>query len=326
MSNAALTVVQAGIESTRFTAVAADRVILPKEGIFPNEERFKADITQARGTFNQYYESAETHVAANWQMDQDIAYDTLHWWSQLAMEGNVSPTGVGPYTWAYDSEATADALETATFEFADSVTAFEMNGSAVTEWELSGSDGDGGPGICQATYSLIGQKLTVASITGALTAPDLRAGYMPFKNSTLYLDDTAGGIGGTEVAGAVLSWSIKCNNNIVPIWPGNNSGEMSAYRRGDRHVEFVVELLLDATTLTEFTGHFKANDMRFARLNVPGTGNDDFTFDIAGKWSTHEFTRSGPVRKLALMTRSLYDPTLAYAWKSTVINDESGLT
>lgn len=324
MSASALTRIQGGLETTFLTAVAANRILYVRKAELPTEDRGKEYIEQSRQSYNAFYEGAETHVIGGWKAELDFSFDDMHWWYNM-MLGAITPGGVGPYTWTKNSEATSDDLKAMTLEAADNVAAVEMPGTLVTDWEIDGKDGEG-PNIVTAKLGFLGQKVDSTTMTGALSHRDLRGTYMMFKDTAFYIDDTAGGIGTTQVAAALMAFNIKCNNNIVPIHPGNNNGLMMARERGTRYVEWSAELLLNATTLTEFTDHYKDNDMRFVQFKNSGGGaNDDWIFNIATKLHMFPFKRNEAVRRVVLAGRSIYDATLGYAWSSTITNDEASI-
>lgn len=217
MSEASLTRFQAGIESTPGTAVAATRIIYVKEPSMPFEEDNTVQFGQSRPNFIANYDTAQTHRSAKWSSTIDVSFDDIHFWLQMAAKGGVTPTGTGPYTWTFNGAGSTDDLNTMTLEAADDVMAVEVPYMLCTDWEISGSDGNG-PGIIEAKMSWLGQKMEPATLTSALSDRDLAGTYALFKNANLYLDASAGNIG-TTAAGNMMAFTFKVNNNIQPNYP-----------------------------------------------------------------------------------------------------------
>lgn len=321
MSNAAETVFQIGIESTRGTAVAATRKLYCVADL-PTEDDNIELVKQARDNYIANYDALQTKRQAAWTAEDVCSYDELHLWAQLFAKGGVSGSGAGPYIWTFNGAAASDDLSTATLEAGDNVAAVEVPFLTCTNWEISGQSGK----PVMGKYSFIGQKVVDTTLTGAISDRDLAGSYMLFKNAAVYLDDTAGGIGGTEITNALMAFSLKCDNKVTPNFTGNNSGLFSSINREERYVEVTLDLLLDATTYTEFTDHYVDGEARFGQINIPGSGNDDFTFNFhVKKWHKFEPKKDGSSRRIILMGQTAYDPTLGYDWQFVITNDESAL-
>lgn len=325
MSNVAETYFQAAIESTAGTGLAATRKLYPKADI-PVEERLTEYIQQSRQSYIANHEAVETHVIANWKTEEVMNFEETIWYGLLAWKGGVTASGVGPYTWTYNGAATSDDLDTATIEAADNVAAVEMNYGMIKSWEITGADGNG-PKPVMFKADWLGSKVVDTTMTAAISDRDIKGSYMLFKNTQVYLDATAGGIGTTEISNALMSFSLKCDNKIQPDYPGGNSGIFTGHSRDRRFVEITIELLLDATTYTQFTSIYKNGTARFLQLKNTGASNDLWTFNAhVRRWHKAEWKQSGPSRRIVLMAQSVEDPTLGYDWQTVFTNDISALT
>ena len=318
---------QAGIESTPGTPVAADRIIYAL-GPVPKESRPKEYVRQSRASYAENFEAVETHrLVESWPMNLPaVSFDDIIWWMQLAARGGVAGVGTDPYTWTFQGAESADDLDTATFEVADDVGAFELNYAMCKNWQITGKGGNNSAGVIQAQFNMMAQKLTPGiTMTGALSHRNLDGSYMAFKNTAVYLDDTAGAIGSTELQAALLEFSLKMDNKIVPVFPGNSSGVFATHRRDKRYLELMLVLLFNSDTYTEFQTYFQANDNRYLELVNTGSGDDSFTLRAHTKFETFEFPEDGPTRKVALLGRSIYDPTLGYDWWMQIQNNVASI-
>lgn len=325
MSNVPTTYWQAGIESTLFTPVAADRIIYELGGI-PEEQRPKEYIQQSRAMFVENFDAVETHALVDFTLEAPaISFNDLAWWNQLALKGGVTPTGAGPYVWTSNGVASTDNLDAATFEVADQVSAFQIPGCRVNAWEWAGKGGNDSAGLVTGKYDLIGQKLTPGhTMTTSLTDRDLVGTYIPFIATQFYLDNAAGGIGGTEI-GTLLEFSLKMDNKQSRLIFGGDSGYAGGIRRETRYLEWMVKLLLDSTSYSEFTNKFRTNTVRYIQFKWTGSGSNSMVFNVATKPEKFEWPEDGPTRQVALMGRSLYDPTLGYDWQCALTNSVASI-
>ena len=323
MSSASETVFQAGIESTKGTAVAATRKLYCVAEL-PVEDDNVQTVQQARDNYMANFDAVQTHRLGKWKMEQPANYKDLMFWFQLMLKGGVAASGAGPYTWTFNGAAASDDLDAMTLEAGDDVVALEVPYTLCGSWELSGADGNG-PGLVNLKGDFVGTKKVDTTLTGAISDVDMSGAYLLFKNAAVYLDDTAGGIGSTEVA-ALMAFSLKCDNKIQPNFPGNAGGIFTSHNRDKRFVEVQLDLLLNSATYTEFTDHYVGGDARFGQISITGIGNYDFSFNFhVARWHKFEPKASGPTRRVVLIGQTVYDPTLGYDWQTVVTNDEATL-
>lgn len=320
MSTASLTRFQIGWETTRGTAVAATRPMY-MQGELPQEERPPEYITQERGDFNEYHDSIQTHIKAGWEAEGVFNYKEAPVWMKLALQGGIEPDDVAaPYLWSADSQSTSDDLDSITLEARDDVATVRMPFGMVDSWEIAGSDGKG-PKAITHKMTFIGSKVEHATPTAAPTAIDLRGSYAHFTQARIYIDGTAGNIGTTEWSNALMAFSLKGENKLSPNYTGGGAMSYTSIGRGERHIEVMFDLLLNATLYSEWQNAFKGNTGRFGQLKFEGAGNDDFIFNFYTKWESNEFQRGDGTRRVVIMGKTQYDPTLGYAWQANLYND-----
>lgn len=323
MSAVAETIFQAGLESAAGTAVAATRKLYGKAEL-PMEEDTIQTIQQSRDNYVANFDAVKTHTQAKWSYEEVLNFEEIVFWAQMFAKGSVTPTGAGPYVWTFNGVGSSDDLQVMTLEAADNVSQLQCPYGICKTWELAGSDGNG-PKLVTFKTEYIFQKTDHMGSLTSLSERDITGHYGAFANTALYLDDAAGGIGTTEIP-ALMAFTIKCDNKVQPNFPGNQNGLYTSHNRDKRYVEIMVDLLLDATTYTEFTDHYKDGDARFGRIRVGGLGNDQLDFDFhVARWHKFEPKASGSTRRVVLMAQSYYDATLGYDWQLAIQNDVSAL-
>ena len=320
MSAAAETVFNGKIEATRGTAVAADRALYVVNADLPKAVPTGEYVKQSRGTYVANFDHIITKRDATWQPTIHFSFDDIVWWLQLMIKGGVTPTGVGPYVWTFPNSSTDDDLDSATIEAGDNVVSVRMPFGMVDTWEILGEEGK----IIQAKLGMVGAQVE----DNGLASPadrDLAGSYAHMGNASLYLDDSAGNIGNTEIENALVGFSIKSKNGIKANHTGNGGRVRSSVNRDERWIEVMLDLIMDVTTYTEFTDHYRDGESRFGRLRLDGNGNDQADIDFHCHWEKFETKRDGPTRRLVLFGQSIYDPTLGYDFQMEVTNDEASL-
>lgn len=328
MSNAALTWWQGGFESTPGTPVAATRKLYIKAGI-PTESRPKEVIEQSRQNFIEGFDEIETHAFIEtipFEL-KGAPFADLGWWFNMYIKGGVSPTGSGPYVHTFNDVSTSDDLKASTLEASDGVGTFQIPYALGKSFELGGKGGSG-PTPMLFKGDLYGQKLTPDhTMTAAISDRDLRGGYMAFKNTQIFIDDAAGGIGGTEVAASLEEINIKLDNKFELRWSGSADGTYyTAHRRLSRSLEFTAKLRFTSTTYAEFKNKFRTNTGRYIQIKNTGGGNNLFTLNLYTKPRSFEFMEDGATRQVGIMGRSIYDPTLGYGFQVALQNDIASYT
>jgi len=325
MSSVALTWWQGGLESTHGTAVAAARKLYGI-GPIPTEERVKEYVKQSRRNYVANFDAVETHTKVEFDLEEPIlSFQDLTWWLALAAEGGVTPTGAGPYVWLFDNVGTSDNLKSATFEVSDGVGTFQVPYALLETWEIAGKGGVNEAGVVSGKFGFMAQKVTGShTMTAALADRDLRGDYMPFHLTQFYMDDAAGGIGGTE-NGTLMEFSIKGANKFETLYFGGDSGYYGNHRRDKRTVEVMVKLLFDATSYAEFEDRYQANTGRFCRLKIANGASRDFKFDFYTKMEKFEWPEDGATRAVTLMGQTIYDPTLGFDWQISLTNSVASI-
>jgi hypothetical protein len=198
----------------------------------------------------------------------------------------VSPSGSGPYTYTYafPTDATARTIKTYTIEGGNTlvtVDQMEMNYSFVEEFEFVGKADEAW--MMSSTWK--GQKLTVATITGAISAPTVEP--VLFGHTKFYVNDSGGTVGTTQVTGRLLSAQVRCKTGIVFVPAGDGNLYPTAHKFVRPEITFALAYELEQDTGASFVaterGKFTSKTARLIRLKAT-SGTKEFSMDFAAKY------------------------------------------
>lgn len=202
MGTTALRKVQFGRESTWGTSVAAAAIM---SGV--SDFSFNPGVTVTRkrylsGSFAPAQTAAPTRKQPTAKLMGDVTPEDIIYLLDSSVKGSVSPTGAGPYVYAFTFPTTSDpAIRARTFEFYDGSYCWELAGGIVNKITFKGADGGD-----TVTYEaeLIGKELTTQTVTGALSTRSFTV--LPATSCALYIDSAAGTIGSTQISTTLIDW------------------------------------------------------------------------------------------------------------------------
>lgn len=320
--------VQAGIESTRGTSVAATRKVYAQ--VDPNYNRPLITFTDTTGTFDARRRVGYGRPDINFKATDILTYEDAAWWFLLGIKGGVTgvtDAGAPPaFTYTYSPTPAVDDLASVTLEHGEPGNPYKSVQTMVNQFTIR-ADGDSTnePGW-MIDADLMSLDLNPATYTAAI--PDRTTEVIVAQGTKLYIDAAGGTIGTTQVLGQLISFSATIVNNIhlkafmenVGVYAANKVG------RGERTIDaqFVVEFAND----TEFA-NYRANPPveRMIRLEQTGSQihgssvtNKRIRLDMYGYWSGWDNgDRNGNIT--ATFNFSGYvDPTAAVAYKAEVVN------
>lgn len=218
-----------GKETTSGTAVAAtERIILESLDFEPVDE------VVAPATIRQFMMRAhgDEHVVrrgTTFTGSGPLAFDQLHSWLHLAIEGNVTASGSGDNrSWAHSRTLTGvPSLNSFTFErrITDGTNHIdnEFAYGGLTALTITVPD-TGYVTLDVEGFARRIQASTLTTLTGVDLQPVLEYAVAP--RCALYIDDSAGGIGGTQVSSRVLGATLKFETGRVPTWTCDNRTDL----------------------------------------------------------------------------------------------------
>lgn len=326
---------QLGKESTFKTQVPATRRLPWK--YMPTTDPHWTFPTADTGTIDEAIAPYKTALDLTGQATgQLFANDAPSLFSAL-VKGGVTPSNTGTaYTWTYQPASTSqDSYDTFTGEWSDDYAgdAFAYMGGIVDKLQLTYPQ-DLGPITFQADWRFASLASYPATPTGAL-AVDLAPTPLFAADTALYLDDNAGAIGISQVLDTMYDGSLTISNNtdVKRMMNGSNTRyQVTGYSRGPRTLEFSVTLAKSAKEAAEVAKWLNDSPQeRFVRLDTTSTAlaNAGLPYRMSISFGGFWFTRTdGTVNSntsVQLVCRGIYDTTLGYPYKVTVVNTRATL-
>lgn len=322
----ALSFLQASLETTAGTALAATRVepILGGwlresfERNFPDEQRASFIAHYRNFALKRYVEISGLQIAPT--------YEGIGWWCNLLLDGTLA-TGTPPVIRGVTSDTTVETmtfrnrttntLATATMEMGDDTQGYQVPFVIGSKFEL----GWGASQPMTLSVDLLGQRAIPATKTAALTA----GAYEDIigATSTAKIDTTT--INTTAVTN-VLDAKITIDNGWMHdftldgnIYPGG------AHRSKTRYAQLEATLQFVNTTEYLIYQNSGIGTPRKIRLNTTGTaiagsgaGVRTFYTDWYGVWETAEFDSVDGQHVVKFTGRSQYDTSATYDWLVSV--------
>lgn len=193
------------------------------------------------------------------------------------------------YDYPMPTASTKNTITPRTVEAGDLTDAERMQHAFFSEFKLSGQRDQ----AVMVSGKMIGRQVAVNAFTGALTAPTVET--VLFNKSKLYIDDTGGTIGNTQINSTLVSTTLNVKTGWKPLPVGDGTLYYGAIDFADP------EITLDATFIynsnaTGAKAKWRAETAALVRILFEGnaltTGNtytmSTLRLDVAGKWLTFD--------------------------------------
>jgi hypothetical protein len=201
--------------------------------------------------------------------------------------GTVSPTGADPYVYAYSfpTGTTPNTLKTYTIEsFNAAVTADmqEMEYAFVESFTVAGNAGE----AWTMASNWVGRQLTNSTATSLSTLVTVEELLVP--RTKLYIDDTGGTVGTTQVTGTFMGATMTFNTGWAPVPVGDGQLYYADIKHTPPSITFSVTLELEDTSVVdEERAHYAANDIRLIQFDMEGASASALCqIDMAARWDT----------------------------------------
>jgi len=234
----------------------------------------------------------------------------------------VTPSGLGPYTYTYEwpTTATVNTIKTYTIETGNALAGDvnEMAYSFVEEFQLSGQYGEAWK--MSATWR--GRQAVASTFTAGLAVPAVEEAL--FGNTRLYLDNSGGTVGTTQITGVLTQADISVTTGIVPVPVGDGSLYFAAHKfvRPEVTVSLTLELENNTGVVAAERANYRNRAIRLLRLECPGTGGRTFRFDAAVMWeSVDTYSEEDGDTVVTFNGKVLYSPTDALFGRFVVTNN-----
>jgi hypothetical protein len=231
----------------------------------------------------------------------------------------------------YDAPTTAqNSIQTYTMEGGDDVQAEECDYAFVQEINISGDS----EGPLMVSHSWFARPASDTTFTGALSLVAVED--INFNSAKLYIDDTGGTWGTTEVSGVVRAMNLRWITGLQPWWAVDGSNEFQAHKLAGRTEEILLNLTFEhiAAAVTE-KADYRSNALRLLQLKfegsalgTPGTTYTYKTFilNLEGwyeTWGPLEELDGNDIINVAMRVR--YDPTDAQKAQAIIVNEVASL-
>lgn len=333
----ALRKIQLGQESTGSfgTPVAATTIwrgrgtlVDNRETVFPEE-----DVGIGGGTDRSYVPRLEAALP----MDEvEATYEQLPYifeaaWAKVAT-GSSDSSGSG-YIYSYTIPTTsANNILAFTIEGGDDEDVEEMEYSFVESFSMSGSAGE----AWMMSADWIGRQATSTgvSFTTGIAVPSVEE--ILFSKTKLYIDDSTGSYGSTQVSNALLSANVDATTGLKPKYTADGQKYFSFHYWDGEDMEIMLDVTFehDSNATTE-KSNWRNEIARLIRLKAEGAAlsssgtyaNKTLIVDLPGKWESFSAIEDEDGNDIVTGTfRSRYNADVADAGKFIVINENASLT
>lgn len=319
---------QLGAESTFGTAVAATRCLPWKFAPSVDPHWTSPDIDA--GSLDPLVLPYRQAIDVTGQTSGDLAFNDLPYlWTGATKV--ITPTGAGAAkTWtAVPAYASQDAFQLFTAEWGDETgDQFQYLDGAIDKLSLTWPE-NMGPVSHSADWRFNTVNYPVARTAALVTDPI--PVWMYGADTALYIDDTAGGIGGTQVVNGLHGVAVSISNNldVKRFMNGSNTRfQASGYGRGARMLETTFTFAKSSTALAEAAKFLAASATeRFVSIKtvspelIPSVATA-FSHDLrfSGFWYTRaEGTYANSNTTIQLVCRHRVNGTLAYPFSAVTV-------
>lgn len=320
---------QAGIESTRGTAVAATRKLyaqLTKKYARPPQEFQDRSGTYA-GRRRISYRRQEVGFSA-----VDVAtFEDMPWWFQFALKGGVTATSDGgtppAYPYAFTPSTATDDLKAMTLEFNESGNPYKSTQVMVNSWNIRIDPDNNGSWMFDA--ELLARDIATTTYTGSIS--DRTTEEIPALGTKMYLDTAT--LGSTQLTGKLVSATVSGNNALHYKAFAEDVSSFAANKVGRGQRTFDAQFVLEFAADTEFAYLRSTTPQElFIRLESSGTQihGSSATYkrarlDMAGYLSTINWgDRNGNIIA-TFGFQAYYNVSGGYDFKAEVVNALSSL-
>lgn len=262
--------IQAGIESSRGTAVAATRH-LPGSLTVPTDRKPKFPeenlALRARSQRSAIYQLLADNVRYSLT---DGVFQVLPLLFSIGLKGGVTgaeqTTDQDDYLYDFSPSLTGDNDPVAmTLEYGDNTQAYEIEYTMAKRIRIAGNPGSDAAVTIDA--DLFGRQITPVSFTGAIATPLYTE--MVANMAKFYIDGTWATLGNTQKTGLLREFSVEILTGVHYKFHGNGAKYFSTH--GESLIDVMATFTFegDSTADTEFDA-FQAGTPRAIRLLIEG--------------------------------------------------------
>lgn len=310
---------QAGLEAVRGTGVAATRRFHATGMLAKQQPGFwpKLDV----GGFDALGDRQPLLIAASGNPEMQASFEDIAWWLLFGVRGDVVGAQIAAttaYRRTYVPSESADDLKSGTFEWGDDFQAWKSVFGMVDQLTIKGAPGE----PLQLSVSLVAKDRVEAAFTAALENRKVET--ILGRRATLYIDEPAGAIGTTAVAGRLIGFEHTIRNALgrFNTMDDADGGTLSDITRD--HREFETKIRYRFNNILEYQ-KWAANNERLIKVRFVGSdaggGNlRELSFFLPGRYEDHTIGDQDGATTVEMTLRQRVNAALAYASKYEVVN------
>jgi hypothetical protein len=298
------------------------------------------DLDVDQGSIDPVFLPFRTALETTASLSGPLDFESIPLIMSAGVRGAVTPTGGGAAkTWTHTAlSLTATTLDEFTTQWGDDYGKDSIRASdgVVESIEITFGD-DLGPAQVSTSWYFGTLNQMVTPVSGLLVSSNLPLVFG--ADTALYIDNTAGGIGGTQISSALHSASIKINTTIDKkrFMNGSNSRfAVAGYGVAERTIEAEFTFAktdaiagVSASELRNFlngTGVTRYLSMVTTSAEIiTGSTPYSWTQNFAGEWRTRGDGEMGGNTTITLMLKGRYSSDLGYPYRSIVVNSNAAL-
>lgn len=244
-----------------------------------------------------------------------VLYEDLPYWLD-SIFAQATPTGAGPYTYAYVAPLTAAPVSRIlTLTHGDGTNIYCLEGAVVNKLVISGANG----GPLKFSADLIGENVVTDSLA---SLSDRAVNFAMPQHLALYIDTWGGTMGGTAYTGVNFNFELTIEANRA-VYHG-----MALKPAGYRDAKYKGTLKLSLEFVTASKAYLdaivggSAIFQRLIRIKASNTASLDIALDFAGTTvkAPVVFSEVDGVVSVDLDFDATYHATFANWFKANVIN------
>ena len=284
----ALELVQAGKETTRGTAVAADTVILGEVKYVPDRtpvippDNIGLNVNGYRAVLGGKLVNNTLNVPRGYFQALPLLFSLFMKGGVTAVEQTIDQDD---YLWDFtpNLDGTTNAPDTVTLEFGDSEQAFENEFVMGEKFSLNASaPQEGGDALVKVALDFFARQNAKSTFTASLAKPTVNE--MSALLMRLYVDDTWAAVGTTEKTNILRAVDLEMIGGKYPEFHGGQALTFDAF--GEGKISGMCTLTLDTGTaaiaLHDAVGTMKVFKLLFEGPAI-GTGkNHSLSLEFSG--------------------------------------------
>lgn len=171
-------------------------------------------LDEQRGTVVPAYLAPLLLQGGEMNMNLHVTYEDLLFLLAGTIQGGVSPTGIGPYTWNFvPGVGTAWNAQTYTMEYGYDIGTVVANGVTFNKWSIKGEASKQWEASVSGFYKTHNQNGT---LTGAISDRVVEVVLGP--TTALFIDNIGATIGTTAFANTLVTFNVEGDTGLKPVY------------------------------------------------------------------------------------------------------------